>query len=69
MSNTVTLYQYKSILTGDTYYGYPFGEAMEKTIEKESYIEVTTSLTRPKIHWVKKDGIQFMKKVEVNVSR
>lgn len=67
MSKTVELYEWKCTGSGDTYYGYPPAEAMTKTIDNELYIEVTPSLTKPKVMWMKQDSLTFYKKVDFNV--
>ena len=63
LQDAVTLYEYKTVSNNDIYYGYPFGEALEKVVDGEIYIEVTDSLEKPKKCWIKKDGIKFSKKV------
>lgn len=62
-AQAVTLHEYITLSTNDTYYGFPFGEALEKMVDGVTYLEVTDSLEKPKKCWVKKDSVKFSKKV------
>ncbi len=54
----VTLEKYENIATGDIYYGYPVKEASTKLIDGITYIEVTSSITKPKISFIKLDNLR-----------
>lgn len=54
----VTLEKYENIATGDVYYGYPIKDAMKKEIDGVTYIEVTNSITRPKLSYIKLDNLR-----------
>lgn len=64
----VMLHKYQCKNYGLIFYGYPFSEAMEKTIDGVVYVEVTPSLTRPKSVWVVKDSLDFVGKEFINVN-
>lgn len=56
--NKATLIKYENLTTGAIFYGYSREDAMKKEIDGEVYMEVTSSLTRPKISWVKMEQLQ-----------
>ena len=55
---TATLFKYENLATGAVFYGYSREDAMKKEIDGEMYMEVTSSLTRPKISWVRMEQLQ-----------
>ena len=54
----VTLVTYENTKSGITYYGYRVKDAMKKDIDGEVYMEVTSSVSKPKLHWVKLEHLE-----------
>lgn len=64
-----TLDKYENIATGDIYYGYPLKDAMKKDIEGVTYIEMTNSVTRPKMVYVKMDNLRRIGEITFEVNQ
>lgn len=59
------LAKYENIATGGTYYGFNFRDIKRKTIEGETYVEVTESLTRIRPVWVKMNSIKHVERIVI----
>lgn len=66
-NNKVTLTKYENQKTGVVFYGYRFKDAMKKEIDGEQYMEVTSSVVKPKMHWVRVDNLKEVGKITFDV--
>lgn len=54
----VTLTRYENTIDGNVYYGFRKKDALIKTIDGVTYMEVTPSTVRPVARWVKIDNLK-----------
>jgi hypothetical protein len=63
------LVKYENVATGDVFYGYPIQEAVRKEIDGVTYIEITDSITKPKMAFVKLENLKKVGTVSVETTK